>query len=758
MSWWAAEGGDGRRRSGDANLADVTAPVQSGEAMWMPKVYHRLENVLTRARRYCLAWSVMSFVGGVSLAQEVPLRWARTSAPLTEERSLNSQEQTLPRAESAAISELRCNICGGSEFGPGPGFRMSATGKPPRCTQCHSLERHRTLRDLYTQLRGYIDLSGWSALQFSDDSAVLPSWFASHALSVFGGQHTIDIQAIAIPSRQFDCVICNHVLEHVEKDVASIAELLRLVSKRGLAQIGVPDPMRMAVTSDWGFPRQEDHGHYRKYGVDIATKFRGAIRDAFLVQVIWADPVTQMSDKYFIMTCSLDIVSIMRTLSSDVEVEFVDANGATISLQTRDVARKIVARSDQSKLPPPRIHASETLRCPEQFNKYVRDGHHVEVKGWVTDGALSAITHFSAFQRSRNIKGHVCEIGVHHGRYAIALSLLRRLGEKTLAIDVFERQDLNVDQSGKGDYNAFSRNVERWLGPDPDVLAVTSDSLSITSQIIFEKLGGPVRLFSIDGSHTCEHTLNDLRLAEGAITSGGIVVCDDFLNPEWPGVSEAIVRYLDDATRSTRLAPIGYGDNKFYLTTKDAVEAYQSFIASVLHPRLHRFKAGVICGHKVIFFSLPSPQAMLAAPSLETGQRVFVGAHHPGLKYLSYGWHKSDPSGSWSKEEGAIVLTAIPTGISKMTFRLRLAGFVHQSWPRSEVEIWINNELFERYAFNAETPHRIVEIVLDPRDLASDGRVEIWLSNPTAVSPSRLGVSGDKRRLGVFLSSIERLT
>jgi hypothetical protein len=76
MSWWAAEGGDGRRRSGDANLADVTAPVQSGAAMWMPKVYHRLENVLTRARRYCLAWSVMSFVGGVSLAQEVPLRWA----------------------------------------------------------------------------------------------------------------------------------------------------------------------------------------------------------------------------------------------------------------------------------------------------------------------------------------------------------------------------------------------------------------------------------------------------------------------------------------------------------------------------------------------------------------------------------------------------------------------------------------------------------------------------------------------------------
>ena len=680
------------------------------------------------------------------------------SAPLTEERSPNSQGATLPRAESAVISELRCNICGGSEFGHGPGFRMSATGNPPRCTRCHSLERHRTLRDLYTRLRGHIDLSGWSALQLSDDRAVQPSWFASHALSVFGGQHSIDIQAMAIPSHQFDCVICNHVLEHVENDVAGIGELLRLVSRRGFAQIGVPDPMRRAVTSDWGVARQEDHGHYRIYGADIVKKFRGAMRDAFLVQLIWADPVTQMSDKYFIMTRSRDIVCVMYALSSEAQVEFIDAKGATNSLQPRDVSKHVVERSDrQAKQPPPRVHASETLRNSEQFNRYVRDGHHMEVEGWVTDGALSAVTHFSAFQRSRDINGHVCEIGVHHGRYAIALSLLRRLGEKTLAIDVFERQDLNVDQSGKGDYNVFSRNVERWLGPDHDVLAVRSDSLPMTSRMIVEKLGGPVRLFSIDGSHTCAHTLNDLQLAEGAITSGGVVVCDDFLNPAWPGVAEAIVRYLDNSARSTRLAPIGYGNNKIYLTTKDMVDEYQSFIASLLRPRLQRFKEGLICGHKIIFFSFPSPQAMLVAPSLETGERTFVGANQPGLKYLSYGWHKPGHSGSWSKEEGSIVLTAVPTEFSRMAFRLSLGGFVHQSCPRSEVGIWLNSVLFERCAFNAETPHRTVDVVFDPRDLANDSRVEIWLSNPAAVSPSHLGVSDDLRRLGVFLSSIERL-
>ncbi len=96
------------------------------------------------------------------------------------------------------------------------------------------------------------------------------------------------------------------------------------------------------------------------------------------------------------------------------------------------------------------IFKPSLLRSPNVFNGYVVEAGHSEVQGWVTTGALTIASVFSNLQRLNRVEGNICEIGVHHGRYMIALSLLRGVHEKSLAIDVFEDQDLNIDKSGLG--------------------------------------------------------------------------------------------------------------------------------------------------------------------------------------------------------------------------------------------------------------------------------------------------------------------
>lgn len=195
----------------------------------------------------------------------------------------------------------QCNICGAQQFAKGPGGRMSSTGKLPRCLGCQSLERHRSLRQLYLQLRSGFSFEQMSALQISRDSSIDPQWLASLEVSVYGEENSIDIQNIDRPDRSYDIVICNHVLEHVERDKQALKELMRITSERGFLQLSVPDPCRRKTTTDWGYPDEKQHGHYRVYGMDIENMFSQVLSPEIYYQKVYvADPVTGMQDVYFL--------------------------------------------------------------------------------------------------------------------------------------------------------------------------------------------------------------------------------------------------------------------------------------------------------------------------------------------------------------------------------------------------------------------------------------------------------------------------
>ena len=87
---------------------------------------------------------------------------------------------------------------------------------------------------------------------------------------------------------------------------------------------------------------------------------------------------------------------------------------------------------------------------PGRLAEYLTGGM-ASVVGFCSVGAGFLAWRGSEWQARRGTRGHVAEIGLHHGRFFLALAPRRRPGEQAVAIDVFGEQHLNPDGSGAGD-------------------------------------------------------------------------------------------------------------------------------------------------------------------------------------------------------------------------------------------------------------------------------------------------------------------
>eukprot|EP00775_Hariotina_reticulata_P004384 gene4384-4638_t len=72
------------------------------------------------------------------------------------------------------------------------------------------------------------------------------------------------------------------------------------------------------------------------------------------------------------------------------------------------------------------------------------------------------------------------------------------------------------------------------------------------------------RMISVDGGHSMDTTMHDLMLAACLVADGGIVILDDYGNPAWQGVTEALVHF---SAAQDRLKLFLVGHNKAYLIT-----------------------------------------------------------------------------------------------------------------------------------------------------------------------------------------------
>ncbi|SDR49575.1 Methyltransferase domain-containing protein [Rhizobiales bacterium GAS113] len=230
----------------------------------------------------------------------------------------------------------------------------------------------------------------------------------------------------------------------------------------------------------------------------------------------------------------------------------------------------------------------------DSFVRYLNAGFD-SVEGWLSPTTAHIMATLADEQTRRRVVGDIAEIGVHHGKSFLALANSIAPGERLFAIDVFEDQHKNADNSGSGSREMFLANM-RAYAPGKTAEIIRESSLDLPAQGWPKSRAGSIRFFSIDGSHTRDATLNDLQVAELTATRGGLVVLDDVLSSHWLGVISGLFDYL---LGGGALLPIAIIPNKLLLATDPASKSEWS---AFLRERYARSisKSGVdLFGHGV---------------------------------------------------------------------------------------------------------------------------------------------------------------
>ena len=194
------------------------------------------------------------------------------------------------------------------------------------------------------------------------------------------------------------------------------------------------------------------------------------------------------------------------------------------------------------------------------------------IHGWFSPEAAMLFAWIDEIQKSNGLVGDVFEIGVHHGKTAAFLgAMLDPAREKLAVCDLFGEQSRNVSGSGSGNRHVFERNLELYLARSVEVRVFAKSSTELTQ----EETGRNYRFIHIDGGHSANEALSDLRFAAGATLEEGVIAVDDPMTPEWPGVAEAIFHFLSSEKRFCAMVA---GFNKMLLVRRDCAASYTRHI------------------------------------------------------------------------------------------------------------------------------------------------------------------------------------
>jgi hypothetical protein len=192
------------------------------------------------------------------------------------------------------------------------------------------------------------------------------------------------------------------------------------------------------------------------------------------------------------------------------------------------------------------------------------------IEGWFSAGAASIFAILNKLQTGNGVTGNLFEIGVHHRKSAIFLAHLRNSQSELLGVcDIFGDQHLNISSSGNGDEQIMNSNFRSFFQDSDNFLRVFSKS---SAELVLDETTNNCRIFHIDGGHSVEEALSDLELAASALNPQGAIVIDDAFHPDWPGVTEAIVKFL--AANTERYVPLIIAFGKLTIVPKPALEMY----------------------------------------------------------------------------------------------------------------------------------------------------------------------------------------
>ena len=192
-----------------------------------------------------------------------------------------------------------CPVCGcrRRKFLP---YGYVASRENALCPNCLSLERHRLIwlwleanTDLTTRPQRMLHIAPEVALmrKFKQIYRSNENLYVTADLESPLATMHFDVQQIPLADEQFDIIICNHLLEHVESDHRALCELYRVMRHGGWGIILSPmDESRAETFEDDTITDEAErtrifgqYDHRRIYGRDYADRLH---RAGFEVEVI----------------------------------------------------------------------------------------------------------------------------------------------------------------------------------------------------------------------------------------------------------------------------------------------------------------------------------------------------------------------------------------------------------------------------------------------------------------------------------------
>lgn len=193
--------------------------------------------------------------------------------------------------------------------------------------------------------------------------------------------------------------------------------------------------------------------------------------------------------------------------------------------------------------------------------------------GWLSRRAAFCIYSINEIQKQEKISGSIFEIGCHFGKTAVFLNHLIKEDEFLYVCDIFENQEDNTSTSGYNpnlNIQSFLKNILKYSNIK-NLKILKCNSLSLTP----ERLKNKFRIIHIDGGHSKNEVISDLKLSSQCLIDGGVIVVDDIFHKDWPEVTSGLSYFLK--TEQT-IEPIFIAFNKIFLCEKKHAIFYKEKI------------------------------------------------------------------------------------------------------------------------------------------------------------------------------------
>ena len=186
-----------------------------------------------------------------------------------------------------------------------------------------------------------------------------------------------------------------------------------------------------------------------------------------------------------------------------------------------------------------------------------------EIAGWFFPADMLSFYLLNEIQRSFNLTGCICEVGVWEAKSLILLSRFLAKGETAIGYDLFPDE---VEDKAR-------RNLQKYGNYDQTKL-VKSNTCDLTLEMLSTDISEGVRILHIDAGHDYHEVLHQLVLFTPFVKRGGIVIMDDYQDREFPGIEAAVLDFAEK-DRPRRIVPFFAGGNKMYLCEQHYASAYQ---------------------------------------------------------------------------------------------------------------------------------------------------------------------------------------